>query len=377
VKQKHLDEARKTIERLKTEYPEQNDALAKAQSLLPDSDAKPAPKSEKHVATAAEIAQAAELVKQGWQKYREGNFKLADELFKKSLNLDSNSVDAWTGLGWSMMNTNLLTGQNQFAKALQLDPNNAMALNGMGWAMSHIGDAEEQRRNTDYWRRAVEADPTATSPMRGLAQNAYSNADFDEAIKWYEKWVALDPKNADAIAGLEQAKQGQTAVEGATAVATDFFKKLDGQLFAETGTLTGPYLVATFNSGEVSGGIRPNRGKSDEQEKHEWVEFLRKYREPLGKTIERKLEAVKYTRERKSVGTAGAHFSGRIDGIIVASRIFQSEFSILLQFNTKYENKRNVVELLSLGLGQTFDGEWKINGYGIEETPAPRDPLKD
>ena len=167
VKQKQLDEARQTLERLKNEYPEQKDVIAKADSIIPNDGRNPLasryaasgggdhserPQAAAHVPTAEEKAKAAELAKQGWQNYRDGKLKLATDLFQTANALDPNSADAWTGLGWSMMNSNQLTGQNEFARALQLDPKNAMALNGMGWAMSHMGDAEEQRRNTDYWR---------------------------------------------------------------------------------------------------------------------------------------------------------------------------------------------------------------------------------
>ena len=213
--------------------------------------------------------------------------------------------------------------------------------------------------------------------MRGLANTAYQDANFEEAIKWYEKWLSLDPKNADAAAGLKQAKQRQADITAATTVATKFFKKLDDGEVSETRTMTGTHLVAAFNSGEVTGGIKPMSKKTDEQEKKEWVEFLGKYREPLGKTIERKLEAVKYTHDRKSVGTAGdqIHAGRGFNGGFSFMNMLRTEPDIVLQFNTKYENKRNVVELLSLG--KSDEGDWKINAYGLQDTEAPRDPLKD
>jgi hypothetical protein len=79
VRQKQLDEARQTIERLKTEYPEQKEAIAKAEALLPterqnvastgaDHDERPA-MQKAHVPTAEEKTKAAALAKQGWEQY--------------------------------------------------------------------------------------------------------------------------------------------------------------------------------------------------------------------------------------------------------------------------------------------------------------------
>jgi Tfp pilus assembly protein PilF len=388
VKQKQLDDARQTIERLKTEYPEQKDTITKAVALLPnenrgargrnDHDAGPSEQKER-VPNAEEKAKAAELAKRGWQSYRDGQLRAATDLFRTATALDPTSADAWTGLGWAMMNSNQLTGQNEFARALQLDPKNAMALNGMGWAISHMGDVEDQRRNTNYWRLAVEADPTATSPMRGLAKNAYQNADFDEAIKWYEKWLALDPNNADASASLAQAKQRKAAVNSAMSVATDFFKLLDERQFSDTQSLTAKRTIAVFNSGEIRGNTEFSRNSRFPQRtigenRQDWFDFLAKYRAPLGKTILRSLESVKYTQDRVSVGTAGDR--ARFDtGFNPFRGVQRAEPNIVLQFTSKYENKRNVVELLSLE--QTAEGDWRINTYGIEETETPRDPLRD
>jgi tetratricopeptide (TPR) repeat protein len=278
-----------------------------------------------------------------------------------------------------MMNSNSKTGGNEFARALSLDPKNAMALNGMGWANSHLGGADEQARTIDYWRRAVEADPTATSPMRGLAQNAYQNADFDEAVKWYEKWLALDPKNADATAGLEQAKQRQSDVKAANAVATDFFKMLDDGQFADTRSLTSPRTAALFSSGEIHGTTKAFGQLTGEVAKviaEDWIDFLKKYRVPLGPTVQRNLQSVQYSLNGRSVGTEHEQIRGyEIGGSPVLSSTSRDIPTLKLEFTTKYENKKSVVELLTLDNARA--GVWKIRGYVIHETEAPRDPLKD
>src|SRR5436190_8994854 len=123
VKQKQLDEARQTLERLKTEYPEQKDAIMKAVALLPnesrgtrgrnDHDERPAEQPGR-MPTSEEKTKAAELAKQGWQNYRDDKLKAATDLFRTAVALDPTSADAWTGLGWTVMNSNTMTGQNEF-----------------------------------------------------------------------------------------------------------------------------------------------------------------------------------------------------------------------------------------------------------------------
>ena len=88
VRQKQLDEARQTIERLKTEYPEQKEIIAKAESLVARHGQKSARRSERtsvdssaheRYPTAEEKSQAAELAKQGWKQYHDGKNETAAE----------------------------------------------------------------------------------------------------------------------------------------------------------------------------------------------------------------------------------------------------------------------------------------------------------
>ena len=116
VRQKQLDEARQTIERLKTEYPEQKEIIAKAEALLPDNGQKSAlvggdhsdggEQQNEHIPTADEKAKAAELTKQGWQQYRDGKFDVAFATFSRASQLDPKSIDSLNGLGWTTLVSN-------------------------------------------------------------------------------------------------------------------------------------------------------------------------------------------------------------------------------------------------------------------------------
>ena len=392
VRQKQLDEARQSIERLKTEYPEQKDLIAKAEALLPDggrsrltqryagtgiSEHEDSPQATTHVPTAEETAQAAELAKQGWQQYHDGKFKLATESFERATQLNPKLIDARNGLGWAYLSQQQPSGSD-FAIALELDPKNAMALNGMGWTMWRQSTTKPEA--IKYWQQAVEADPTATSPISGLAQNALDTNDFEEAVKWYEKWLQRDPKNADAGLGLDHARAGQKVVTAAAAAVNQFLKKLDDAQFSDATAFVRPDLFVFKNSrGQIAFRTR-NDPSSEPQRIPGWEEYLKSKRESVGKVLDRKIREVSYLPPWRTDGgsrrgpLSNAAGGGRAALQARGGRTDLQLPTVAILFDTKFENKRMVVE--SVAVQESESGEWKIVGYYIEETEIPRDPLK-
>lgn len=74
--------------------------------------------------------------------------------------------------------------------------------------------------------------------------------------------------------------------------------------------------------------------------KEEWVNDLNRFRKPLGKLLERKLQHVTNSSEA-SVG----------------------EY-LIFQYETSFENKKSVVEAVSVI--EDKDGKWRTLGYGIQ-----------
>ena len=74
--------------------------------------------------------------------------------------------------------------------------------------------------------------------------------------------------------------------------------------------------------------------------KEEWVNDLNRFRKPLGKLLERKLQHVTNSSEA-SVG----------------------EY-LIFQYETSFENKKSVVEAVSVIKDK--DGKWRTLGYGIQ-----------
>ena len=59
-----------------------------------------------------------------------------------------------------------------------------------------------------HWRKAVEAAPTATAALNGLATTYMELKQYENAAKYYRMWLKVEPKNNDAKAGLKKAQAG-------------------------------------------------------------------------------------------------------------------------------------------------------------------------
>jgi Tfp pilus assembly protein PilF len=366
VRQKQLDDARKTIERLKTEYPEQKDLIAKAEALLPSVEQNSNGIANRRGPSAEQKAQADELIKQGWQNYRDGKFKPAADLFERATRLNPASSEAWTGCGWANFNGKLPGDVSlHFREALRLDPKNAMALNGTGWLNWQQKSNDEAVK---YWQSAVEADASSTSAISGLAESALQKSDFDEAEKWYTKWLELDPMNSDATRGLADLQIRRAAEQKAKTIADEFFKLLDSGKFNDARQLTSSAVTVRFLS---DSGVADFDGSRDKPEKEQsgWAEFLKEFRAPLGTSVGRRIESI-------SFGWEGHPDSGR-SGAVSRRSMEPPRGPIALvefHFESKFEHRRNVTEYL--GVYKSESGEWKVGRYTIDQPAIPRDPLK-
>jgi hypothetical protein len=74
-----------------------------------------------------------------------------------------------------------------------------------------------------------------------------------------------------------------------------------------------------------------------------WEQTIRAVREPLGKTVSRKLKSQQYA----------TSLPGAPDGEYV-----------VIQFNTVFENKKSAVETITPMLDK--DGKWRVSGYYIK-----------
>ena len=218
-------------------------------------------------------------------------------------------------------------------------------------------------------------------PLSGLAQHALQEDQFDEAVKWYEKWLSQDPKNADARLGLDHAKQGKTVVDEATDIAKAFFKSLDDDKISETHKFIVARIGASTRGQIVSGDADPSffpgrrtQTPTLEEVESAWDEFLKTYRSPMGKTVSRTLQSIRYSAPWRALGVGSFGQPQRLPYVQGTGRSAPLLPVVGLQFESQFENQRNASEELQLFKDE--DGQWKVIFYIIHKDAVPRDPLK-
>lgn len=148
----------------------------------------------------ADVNEAQQLSKEGWQFWQKQQFADAEEKFTKSVELNPKDADAWNGLGWTQFNS----GQSAeavktFKQCVKLKPKHPAGLNGLGQIYLMWGDLPQAEK---YLKKAA---PQAPAAWFGLARLYLIQGDFKKAKPWVER-LAEDPNNAEAQRMLEAVK---------------------------------------------------------------------------------------------------------------------------------------------------------------------------
>jgi len=145
------------------------------------------------------------LAAEAWSEWRQRRFSQAEVLFVQAVEKDPTNAHAWNGLGWAQFNQGKpVAAAASLRKCLEIEPAHAGALNGLGWIAKNDTKIDEA---IGYWQRAVDALPTATAALNGLATTYMETQRYDEAVEIYEKWLRVEPDNANVKAGLEKARE--------------------------------------------------------------------------------------------------------------------------------------------------------------------------
>ncbi len=91
-----------------------------------------------------------------------------------------------------------------YGQAVEIDPDNADALAGRGWCyldMSQYAPAEAS------FQGALEREPGQADALMGLAETYRYQGRKADAVKYYEKYVALHPEGEDAVAARNAISQ--------------------------------------------------------------------------------------------------------------------------------------------------------------------------
>jgi DNA-binding winged helix-turn-helix (wHTH) protein len=110
----------------------------------------------------------------------------------RSLAMDESSSDAWTALGCVMFlaQWDWIGAERSFQRALELDPRHTQARLLYGRLLDALGRFEE---GLAMKLRALETDPFSPSVHVALALSYWNQRKYDDAIRWANKTLDLDP----------------------------------------------------------------------------------------------------------------------------------------------------------------------------------------
>ena len=162
------------------------------------------------------------------QRHKENNFKIAEELYKKILNVDPNHFKSLHLLGSLLAQVkNLYEAKkflekaieikndysetyynlgnvfidleeiqkaiNCFEKVIQINPDNADAHNNLGNLLKKLGKIQDAE---SCYKKAIKINPNYANAYNNLATIFQKYKNFQEAISLYEKTIQLNPNFA-------------------------------------------------------------------------------------------------------------------------------------------------------------------------------------
>ncbi|HEY2588700.1 MAG TPA: tetratricopeptide repeat protein [Tepidisphaeraceae bacterium] len=152
--------------------------------------------------------QALALSSDGWQLWQAGKLDAAAEKFRQAVALDPTNANAFNGLGWALLNGGDAKGAEEaFNKCIAIEKNHPAAMNGLGqiaYARHDFATAEKR------WLAVAKEAPAACV---GLARLYLLQGKFDQAAKYAQ--MAADSPGADPFVRqlLAAAKAGKVDPE--------------------------------------------------------------------------------------------------------------------------------------------------------------------
>lgn len=127
-------------------------------------------------------------------------FDKAEEDFKKALNLDKSSADAWANLGAVYLSKqDPLKAEEFYLKALELNPELVLTYFDLGKIKTY---QEDYIKAEEYFEKVMELDPKAIDAMRLLANVEQQLGNLEKACALLVNVLELDPNNIDNLVQL-------------------------------------------------------------------------------------------------------------------------------------------------------------------------------
>lgn len=136
-------------------------------------------------------SKAAEYSQRGASYFSKGNYWMAIEEFKKSLELSPDYYMSYTNLGYAYLYTKKPDeALGYFNKALSLKPECLEAIRGIGTTYLNLKQYDEAAK---YLEKSIKIDPDSIPPYMALGETYNSQRRYKDAIPLFEKVIAKNP----------------------------------------------------------------------------------------------------------------------------------------------------------------------------------------
>lgn len=146
---------------------------------------------------------ASDLLKLGLGLHKQGEYKDAEEIYKKILKRENKNFDALQLMGvLSAQTKKYQVAVNYLTKALEINTNHAACFSNRGNALKELGQLDEAL--SDY-RRAVYINPGYAEAYCNMGVTLYIQGKLEEAVVKYERAIDIKHDYAEAYSNLGNA----------------------------------------------------------------------------------------------------------------------------------------------------------------------------
>ena len=135
-----------------------------------------------------------------YQNYQKGNFKAAENLYKKILKTNSNHFGSNFYLGTLLVQTRSLSlAKLLLQKAVQINPNYAPAHNNLSGALKELG---EYQKAIDCCQKAIQINPNYADAHNNFGAALKELGEYQKALSYCQKAIQIQPNLSSAHINL-------------------------------------------------------------------------------------------------------------------------------------------------------------------------------
>lgn len=172
--------------------------------------------------------EAARLQEKASQRAKQGEYQKAVGIFLRVLELDPTNVEARRNLGMTFMELgDPEKAKEHLIEAALLDPNDAWSYVVLGNILAR--DENKWDAAERFYRKALDLKPDDAWVLNSIGAMYTEQKKYDEAVEWFDKSIAANPKFANPYYGRAHAFVGGGKPEAAIASIEELFHRAETQ----------------------------------------------------------------------------------------------------------------------------------------------------